>query len=824
MASGFSTPTAMAQAPDGRLFVAEKKGRVRVVDPGGTLRTTPLLDISARVNSYSDRGLLGIATDKDFADNGYLYLLYVYELSLMQDTDAPMVARLTRVTVKPDSTLENPSSPETPILGTDVSGPCPEPDNTRDCIPADFKWHVIGTVRSDPVDGTLWVGVGDTHPPRVDQHSYRPYDEHSFAGKILHVDRNGNGLPGHPFCPQDENLTHTCTKIYAKGFRNPFRFTLRPGKGPVVGDVGNEHREELDLVKPGENYGWPCYEGTIHTPLYASQERCQQEYAKEGTDEAAAPPVWDYEHGSGASITAGPVYTGSGYPTAFRDDVIVGDYVQGWLKRIELGPDDERVAVHDFASGWPTGVDIQATLDNGDIAYVDIGYSDGVPKIRRIRYTGDPNGPPTAVATATPISGDAPLEVGFTGSDSTDPDGDELSYRWDFGDDSEESTKADPTHVYAAEGTYTATLTVDDGHGHSDGDSVPISVGNAAPSASIDAPADGFLYRGGEAVQLEGSGSDPEEGPLEGDSLQWEVRLHHGSHVHPLTGGSGAQMTLTPETDHDADSWYEIELSATDSGELVATDTIAIRPETVSLTLDSSPAGVPLGYAGLTPLPAPFSRTAGIGFEATVQAPETFLRNGGTYRFERWSDGGEPQHELAIPAVDLTLTASYLVADAPPGTSDGGQPGHSEQQPPSPPPAGQPSEDRAGPVLRFDRTRGVDLRRGLIRGRADDPSGVRAVTVAFARVDRGRCRWLVGAVGRLARRATRCSRPRWTKALLVGEGGSLRWRARLPRRLPPGAYRILLRAIDQLGNESRRRTGGRPWIELRAPAARLDRR
>ncbi len=271
-----NSPTAAAFAPDGRKFLTEKGGRVRVVSAATAPCAPPRCSTSrAKVNSYSDRGLLGIATDKDFATNGYLYLLYVYELNpMMQDTDAPMVSRLTRVTVKPDNTLVNPSNPETVILGTDVSGPCEQPDNLRDCIPADYKWHTIGTVRSDPVDGTLWVGNGDTHPHAVNSTSYRPYDEQTLAGKIIHIDRNGRGLPGHPFCPTETDLTKTCTKIYAKGFRNPFRFNLRPGKGPVVGDVGANDREEIDLIKPGQNYGWPCYEGTIRTPLYRTQSRC----------------------------------------------------------------------------------------------------------------------------------------------------------------------------------------------------------------------------------------------------------------------------------------------------------------------------------------------------------------------------------------------------------------------------------------------------------------------------------------------------------------------------------------------------------------------
>src|SRR5204863_6493168 len=98
--------------------------------------------------------------------------------------------------------------------------------------------HTIGTVRADP-DGSLWVGTGDASSySSVDPLALHSQDENSLRGKVLHVDREGRGLPGHPFCPGDANLDHACTKVYAKGFRNPFRFALRPGAGPVLGDVG----------------------------------------------------------------------------------------------------------------------------------------------------------------------------------------------------------------------------------------------------------------------------------------------------------------------------------------------------------------------------------------------------------------------------------------------------------------------------------------------------------------------------------------------------------------------------------------------------------
>ncbi len=124
IASGADAPTAVAWAPDGRMFLAQKGGVVLVRDPDGTVKT--LLDISGEVNDFVDRGLIGIAVDKDFATNGYLYLLYSHELE-PQDPDSPdpMASRLTRVTVKADDKLESPGNPETVILGTESNAQLP---------------------------------------------------------------------------------------------------------------------------------------------------------------------------------------------------------------------------------------------------------------------------------------------------------------------------------------------------------------------------------------------------------------------------------------------------------------------------------------------------------------------------------------------------------------------------------------------------------------------------------------------------------------------------------------------------------------------------
>ena len=649
-ALGFQVGAGMAYAPDGRIFMAEKEGLISVAKADGSLPRTVVLDMRNRVNSLNDRGLLGIAVDKDFASNGYVYFVYVAELNPMRpDSDAAMTSRLSRITVSPD----NKASDERVLLGAEGTKACPVPDNTLDCLPADHFWHTIGTVRVDPVDGTLWVGSGDSSPATASTMALtmRPLDERSLAGKIMHIDqRTGQGLPGHPMCPTETDLTKNCTKLYAKGFRNPFRFTLRAGKGPVVGDVGHMNEEELDLLKPGGNYGWPCYEGAIRTPGHEGQPECLALFSKEGTDDAAKPPAWRYAHGQqGGSITAGPVYTGARYPAEYRGDILVGDFSRRWIKRLDVSSTDVVTAVHDFGTeiGRPTDMQIDP---NGNLAFADV-YGGGV---KHIAYA---NVAPTARASASPASGAAPLAVTLTGDTSTDPDGDALAYDWDFGDGTPHATTANPSHTYQRAGEYTARLTVADPAGNRDTATVVINVGTA-PVPTIAAPTASLLYSGGTPVALKGSATDAEDGAVPGTALKWEIKLHHGTHAHTFATLSGADATFTPVTDHDADSYYEIRLVATDTDGLSASRTVTIRPQTYLFGLSSSPPGAPVSYGGRSAA-APFSQLSAVGYRGPVSAADQFVSGGRTYRFARWSDGGARSHDVTVPARASGLVAIY---------------------------------------------------------------------------------------------------------------------------------------------------------------------
>jgi glucose/arabinose dehydrogenase len=419
LATGLTQPTAVAWAPDGRMFIAEKPGLILVVD-SRRAGPTELLDISGHVNTYQDRGLLGVAVDSNYADNHFLYLLYTYEDN-PANYSGPKVSRLTRVVVSPDDTVAGgPTSPtETVVLGSVNAAPCPAPSNSSDCLPADGDTHSADTVRSDP-DGTLWVSNGEAAGYRqADPLAFRAYDETSYAGKILHIDRAGNGLPDHPFCPSDHTLTDVCTKVYAKGFRNPYRFSLSSGASPVVGDVGWGSWEEIDFITPGGNYGWPCWEGPIQTPGYSTDSRCSDPQTGVYT-QPTVPPVYAFDHSQagaqGLAVVGGPTYTGTDYPSRYSGTIFFGAYGGGFIRRLVLTGGRHVKYAADFATGVPGLVDLESAPGSGDLVYVDVGnFKPGTGSVYEIAHPLQPPAPQAGTAAVGSLAAQSVLAGSVSG-------------------------------------------------------------------------------------------------------------------------------------------------------------------------------------------------------------------------------------------------------------------------------------------------------------------------------------------------------------------------------------------------------------------------
>lgn len=645
--------------PDGRMLVVEKPGYLKVANPDGT--STGILSVADRTNEAADRGLTGIAVDAGYASNHFVYLYYTYD-AFNPDSTKPKTSRLTRIVLNDDSTVANARlAPETVILGswptTPANEACPAaPTNLQDCIPADGLSHVNGTVRA-AADGTLFVGNGDARfaaasPPDA----FRGYDARSLAGKILHVDRNGRGLPGHGFCPADADLTHNCTKVYAAGFRNPFRFDFASRGGLWAGDVGEYTWEELDHVQRGKSYGWPCAEGAFPNPAFQNDATC----AARRSGNLDLPPLFAYRHGAdGAAIISGPEIRSDRYPASWQGDVLVGDFVLGTLDRVKLDAAGGVLEVNRVANDW-YGTDLRMGPDG----YL---YSVEWTQVNRL-VPEHANRPPTATASVTPYAGLAPLEARFDASASSDPDGDTLTYAWSFGDGTGATGPA-PVHTYATNGRYTATVTVSDAGGLSDTEELLVVVGTRPPQPEITAPAAGARFRAGTPVTLTGTATDPEDGALPDSALAWRVVLQHNQHQHQIGSFSGRSAEFTPLTSHDADSHYLVELTATDADGVAATTTHRLDPQTVRLELAVEPAvAAELVYDSVS-RSAPFVHQAAVGFRTTVAAPPTLTTaEGQTLTFNGWSDGGAATHEITVPDADVRLVARYSADVTPPET------------------------------------------------------------------------------------------------------------------------------------------------------------
>ncbi|MGV0777032.1 PKD domain-containing protein [Mycolicibacterium elephantis] len=431
--------------------------------------------------------------------------------------------------------------------------------------------------------------------------------------------------------------------IWAYGLRNPFRFTFTPDGELLVGDVGNSTWEELNLVVKGGNYGWPNAEGPC-----------------EGCD--SIDPIYAYRHTAATAlqgaITSVLVYTGDTYPDRYRNKVFIADYTQGWIK--ELTFDAEYTTLlgeRTFDNQAGTAVKLLQGPD-GNIYQLNI-YPGELSRIA----PSDGNRAPTAVLTATPSNGYAPLEVHFSSAGSSDPDpGTTLSYVWDFGDDTT-SIDANPVKTYVANGTYTVTLTVSDG-AETGQATQTITVGSTAPRIDTMSPTDGTLYNAGDVISLSATAFDDEDGALADEAYEWTVVFHHLEHVHPFEEsiiGSTATVTIPRDPHNEETTWYRVTLTVTDSSGLSTSRTVDIKPRLVNLTFDTSDPEAKYTIDGI-PRTGTYTERGVVGVERLLAAPSPQVVSDGTLVFVGWQDeNGVLLEEGAIvtPDTDATYTAVF---------------------------------------------------------------------------------------------------------------------------------------------------------------------
>ena len=321
IASGLASPTAMAIAPDGRIFVAEKGGTLRVVK-NDTLLATPFLTVN--VSTQSERGLLGIAFDPDFNVNRYVYVYYT-------TATAPIHNRVSRFTASAGNPDVAQAGTELPILDLPTLG---------------AGNHNGGAIHFG-YDGRLYVVVGENAVRANAQSLNTP------LGKLLRINANGSIPTDNPFYTQTGGINRA---IWAWGLRNPFTFAVDPTLSTIhINDVGEGTWEEVNIGSRGANYGWPQTEGP--DPAGVAGVRY---------------PVSAYQHaGVNCAIVGATFYRPRifRFPREYDGRYFFGDLCGGFIHM--LSPPNYSSPAG-FATGISSLVDIQ-THPDGSLYYLAQG-------------------------------------------------------------------------------------------------------------------------------------------------------------------------------------------------------------------------------------------------------------------------------------------------------------------------------------------------------------------------------------------------------------------------------------------------------------------
>lgn len=613
LASGLSNPAVFAWAPNGDIYIGEQAGII-LIYRNGSILSTPVVTLP-NVYSSGECGLLGMAFDPNFSTNGYLYISYTVNATNSSGVVQPF-AQLSRFKVVNSSI--DPTSEKVYYRGNQAQN----------------QHHPGNDLRVGP-DGKLWWSVGDNVPAISNAQSLT-----NIYGKILRFNLDGTIPSDNPFL----DVANAVPAIYAYGLRNPFRFTFLPNGRAMTEDTGSSYWEELDTIEPGGNYGWDFYEGNCFT--------C-----------GSVNPTYAYGHvptdGAASALAA---YSGTTYPQQYDHVVFFGDYNRRDIEAIAFDPTyttELSDTVFDSTAG--TIADLQEGPD-GNLYFVSI-FEGTFSKISAVGPF-----PPTAQIAANPSAGLAPLTVQFSSAGSSDPFAKPLTYAWDFGDGSPTSNAANPSHIYNADGTYKATLTVSDGT-ETGTESMQIVVGATPPAASISAPS---TYKAGDTIAFSGMASDATDATVAPSGYTWKVDFYSDGMAQPsyrgevaypfygpVTGVTSGTFQIPTDPSQTPGSFYRITLTVTDSLGLQSVVTKDIYPNQTIWSANTNVAGTAYvvdgtwqsGPSSVTDIPGVVHSLSGV--------PQAQTINGARYRFAGWSDGSALTDSITAPAAGGSYNADY---------------------------------------------------------------------------------------------------------------------------------------------------------------------
>ncbi len=613
-------PMQLDVAPDGRVFYIQRTGALKVISTSGAIATAGSLN----VYTGGEDGLVGIVLDPAFATNGHLYLTY-------SPAGTAEINRVSRFTMS-GNTLDLAS--ERRLLDIPAYRGSDEPGHTGGALAFGPGGNLYIGVGDD-----VNPNGSNGYAPTDERSGRRKYDAqgssantNDLRGKMLRIHPEANGtytIPaGNMFAP---GTALTRPEIYAMGFRNPFRFGVDPvtgwislaDYGPDAGQAdpnrGPEGTVEWNLVKQPGNYGWPYCVGN-NTPFNdydfatstsgpkfncgAPVNNSPNNTGLTNLPASRAATVW-YTYsdtpewpemsggGRGAGPMGGPFYrydasnpSTTKFPAYYDKTPFFHEWSRDYLAEMRLDAAGNLLKVSKTHSAIPFSSPMHLKFGpNGSLYVIEWGSGFGGGNtddgVYRIDYVSG-NRAPVAKAAATPTSGRAPLAVQFSAAGSSDPDGDALTYGWDFdGNGTTDATTATASHTYTANGTYNAVLTVTDAGGKEGRAQVTITVGNTAPVVRFSGPPDGGQFAWGDPINYTVSVTDPEDGTIDCTRVSVVTAIGHDDHSHDTGRFTGCTATVSTESDHGeyANTFYVLTATYTDSGGLVGSTSVVLQPK-----------------------------------------------------------------------------------------------------------------------------------------------------------------------------------------------------------------------------------------------------
>ena len=590
-------PTSIIVAPDGRIFITEKNGIIRIIRDD-VLLESPFLKVE--VDDSNERGLGHMVLHPDFDQNGYYYVFYAVP-GLRHN-------RISRFTANGDNTI--PGS-EVIILELDELGG--EIHNGGDMV---FGF-----------DGYLYVATGDGGQ------NWNGEDLGSTNGKILRIDEFGNPHPENPWY----NLNYRrANLVYAYGLRNPFTITLHPTTGQIfANDVGGSRYEEVNVIEQGGFFGWPKVEGKRTNEVVPTEYR---------------DPLFQYSHTNNYCAIVGSTFylpDVQQFPTHYIGRYFYSDYCTGNIRMLDPETGQDKGV---FITDGDRVIDLDISGD-GSLFYLERkGIGDGSPEdntgtnegtLWKVSYTG--SGAPfisvQPVSVLHAVGEDASFHVTASGAVP-------LTYKWLV--NGEELKAVDGSSlilnsVTLYQDSSVISVKVMNAFGLQYSDEVLLRVtSNHRPEPVISSPVPGEKYNAGQAIVFSGYAEDAEDGALSESSLSWKIDFHHGTHSHPALSWTPGMMSgewVAPAVgETSTEVWYRIYLKATDTEGFSKVTYTDIFPQLGKINVASIPDGLIVHLDG-APLNTPYEIEGVQGVSRFITSPYKQVKGDSVYFFNSWTDG-----------------------------------------------------------------------------------------------------------------------------------------------------------------------------------------